>query len=141
MNSKVKIQTNKTKLDVCLKQSLVLRLNLSVLLTGLSWTLFIGGQVSRNQSGSIQTHRIWRFTYRFPYSNIIQFDFYFGPIFLWAFTQIHLRGTNITGLGSHTLVTAILKNMRIRKKYYQSQKYSWFVNSCSCVQKIFTGSK
>jgi hypothetical protein len=25
-------------------------------------------------------------------------------MFLWAFTRIHLRGTNITGIGSHTLV-------------------------------------
>jgi hypothetical protein len=30
MNLEVKIQTNKTKFDVCLRQSLVLRLNLDV---------------------------------------------------------------------------------------------------------------
>jgi hypothetical protein len=36
MNSKVKIQTNKAKLDVCLRQSLVFRLNLDVSLAGLS---------------------------------------------------------------------------------------------------------
>jgi hypothetical protein len=104
MNSKVKIQTNKAKLDVCLRQSLVLRLNLDVSLASLSWPLFIGGQVSRIRSGSIQTCRIWRFTYQFPYSNTIHFDFYPGPIFIWAFTRIHLRGINIMGLGSHTLV-------------------------------------
>jgi hypothetical protein len=91
MNSKVKIQTNKTRLDMYLRQSLVLQLNLNVSLVGLSWTLFIGTQVSRIRSGSIQTRRIWWFTYRFPYSNTIYFDFYLGPIFLWAFTQIYLR--------------------------------------------------
>jgi hypothetical protein len=52
MNSKVKIQTNKARLDVYLRQSLVL-LNLDILLAGLSWSLFIGGQVSRIRSGSI----------------------------------------------------------------------------------------
>jgi hypothetical protein len=30
------------------------KLNLNVSLAGLSWPLFIGGQVSRNRSGSIQ---------------------------------------------------------------------------------------
>jgi hypothetical protein len=104
MKSKVKIQTNKTKLDVCLRQSLVLRLNLNVSLVVLSWPLFIGGQVLRIRLGSMQIHRIWWFTSRFSYSNTIQFDFYLGPIFLWAFTRIHLRGTNITRLDSHTLV-------------------------------------
>jgi hypothetical protein len=52
MNSKVKIQTNKAELDVCLRESLVLQLNLNVFLVGLPWPLFIGGQVSRIQSGS-----------------------------------------------------------------------------------------
>jgi hypothetical protein len=104
MNSKVKIQTNKAKLDVYLIQSLVFWLNLDVSLAGLSWPLFIGGQVSRNRSCSIQNHRIGRFTYQFPYSNTIHLDSYLGPMFLWAFTRIHLRGTNTTGLGSHTLI-------------------------------------
>jgi hypothetical protein len=53
MNSKVKIQTNKANLDVCLRQSLIFWLNLDVSLASLSWPLFIGGQVSRNRSGSI----------------------------------------------------------------------------------------
>jgi hypothetical protein len=104
MNSKVKIQTDKAKIDVCLRQSLVFWLNLNVSLTGLSWPLFLRDHVSRNRPGSIQTHRIWWFTYQFAYSNTIHFDFYLGPMFLWAFTRIDLRGTNITGLGRHTLV-------------------------------------
>jgi hypothetical protein len=58
MNSKLKIQTNKAKLDVCLRQSLVFRLKLDVFLVGLSWPLFIGDQVSRNPLGSIQTRCI-----------------------------------------------------------------------------------
>jgi hypothetical protein len=65
MNSKVNIQTNKAKLGVCLRQSSILRLNLDVSLAGLSWPLFIGGYVSRNRSGSIQTCHIWQFTYQF----------------------------------------------------------------------------
>jgi hypothetical protein len=73
MNSKVMIQTNKAILDVCLRPSLVFRINLDVSLAGLSWPLFIGGQVSRNRSGSIQTRRIWRFTYQFPYLNTTYF--------------------------------------------------------------------
>jgi hypothetical protein len=81
MNSKVRIQTNKAKLDECLRQSLIFWLNLHVSLTDLSWSLFIGGQVSRNRSGSIQTCRLWRLTYQIPYSNTIHFDFYLGPIF------------------------------------------------------------
>jgi hypothetical protein len=104
MNLKVNVQTKKAKVDVCLRQSLMFLLNLDLSLAGLSWPLFIGSQVLRNRLGSIQTRRIWRFTYRFPYSNIIHFDFYFGPMFLWAFTRICLRGTNIMRLGSHTLV-------------------------------------
>jgi hypothetical protein len=63
MNSNVKIQTKKVKLDVFLRQTLALRLNLDVSLAGLSWPLFIGGPVLRIWSGSIQTRRIWRFTY------------------------------------------------------------------------------
>jgi hypothetical protein len=88
----------KTKLSVAAKYQ--------VSLAGLSWPLFIGGQVSRIQSGSIQTRRIWQFIYQFSYSNTIQFDFYLGPIFLWAFTWIHRRGINFIGLGSHTLVSS-----------------------------------
>jgi hypothetical protein len=106
LNSEVEIQINKAKLDVCLRQILVFQLNLNVSLVGLSWPLFIDGQVSRNRSGSILIRRIWRFTYQFPYSNTIYFGFYLGPMFLWAFTRIHLRGTNAMGLGSHTLVSS-----------------------------------
>jgi hypothetical protein len=58
MNSKVKVQTNKVKLDMRLRQSSIFRLNLDMSLAGLSWPLFIGGQVSGNRSGSIQTRRI-----------------------------------------------------------------------------------
>jgi hypothetical protein len=58
MNSKVKVQTNKVKLDMRLRQSSIFRLNLDMSLAGLSWPLFIGGQVSGDRSGSIQTRRI-----------------------------------------------------------------------------------
>jgi hypothetical protein len=65
-----------------------------VSLAGLSWPLLIGGQVSRNRSDSIQIslHHIDYNTslYRLVYS--------------WAATRTCLRGTNIMGLGSHTLV-------------------------------------
>jgi hypothetical protein len=65
-----------------------------VSLAGLSWPLLIGGQVPRNRSGSIQIslHHIDYNTslYRLVYS--------------WAAIRIGLRGTNIVGLGSHTLV-------------------------------------
>jgi hypothetical protein len=51
MNSKVKISQTRCVLRI----SMVLNwLNLNLSLAGLSWALYIGGQVSRNRSGSIQ---------------------------------------------------------------------------------------
>jgi hypothetical protein len=51
MNSKVKISQTRRVLRI----SVVLNwLNLNLSLAGLSWPLYIGGQVSRNRSGSIQ---------------------------------------------------------------------------------------
>jgi hypothetical protein len=46
-----------------IETKLKLEAYLDVSLTGLSWPLFIGGQVSRSRSGSIQIHLLWRFTY------------------------------------------------------------------------------
>jgi hypothetical protein len=51
MNSKVKISQTRRVLRI----SVVLNwLNLNLSLADLSWPLYIGGQVSRNRSGSIQ---------------------------------------------------------------------------------------
>jgi hypothetical protein len=82
-----------------------------VSLNGLSWPLFIGGQVSRFRSDPIQIHRAMAVYILFPYSNIIYVGSYLGPIFLWALTQIYPKGTNATGPSRRTHVT-ILSNSR-----------------------------
>jgi hypothetical protein len=50
-------------------------------------------------------------------------------MFLWAFTRIHLGGTNITGLGSHTLV-----NYQSRFFWqWDSEKKKYRLVKCSVV--------
>jgi hypothetical protein len=66
-------------------------LNLDVSLADLSWPLFIGGQVSRFQSGPIQIHHIMVVYILFPYSNTTNVSSYLRPIFIWALTQIYPR--------------------------------------------------
>jgi hypothetical protein len=95
MNSKVRIQTNKAKLDVCLRPSLVFWLNRDVSLAGLSWPLYIGGHVSSNRSGSIQTCHIWRFIYQFPYSNNILW------LLSWAYVSIGFYPNTPQGYQRH----------------------------------------
>jgi hypothetical protein len=76
-----------------------LTLNLS--LAGLSWPLYIGGQVSRNQSGSIHITL-------FVYDIDSYFDYgYSGP------NLTGLRGTQITGSISYTLVISPRDSTRI----------------------------
>jgi hypothetical protein len=66
-------------------------LNLNLSLAGLSWPLYIGGQVSRIRSGSIQiTVSVYDITLYFDYD--------------WP-NLTGLRGTKITGSISYTLVT------------------------------------
>jgi hypothetical protein len=72
MNSKVKTQTNKAKLGACLRISWCNNwLNLNLSLAGLSWPLYIDGQVSKNQSGSIQFNT----NYNADYNMILYFDY------------------------------------------------------------------
>jgi hypothetical protein len=91
MNSKVKISQTRCVLRI----SVVLNwLNLNLSLAGLSWPLYIGGQVSRNRSGSIQITASQYVT-----------DLYFamtmpGP------GLMGLRGTQIMGSISYTLVSS-----------------------------------
>jgi hypothetical protein len=68
-------------------------LNLNLSLAGLSWPLYIGGQVSRIQSGSIQITMS-------VYDVILYFDY----IYAWAYLT-GPRGTKIMGLNSYTLAT------------------------------------
>jgi hypothetical protein len=68
-------------------------LNLNLSLAGLSWPLYIGGQVSRNQLGSIQITMS-------VYDVISYFDYIYAYAFLTG-----PRGTKIMGLISYTLVT------------------------------------
>jgi hypothetical protein len=68
-------------------------LNLDLSLAGLSWPLYIGGQVSRIRSGSI--HIIMS-----VYDVISYFDY----IYAWSYLTGR-RGTKIMGLNSYTLVT------------------------------------
>jgi hypothetical protein len=61
-------------------------------LASLSLPLYIGGQVSKIQSGSIQITM-----------SIYDIISYFDYIYAWAYLS-GLRGTNIMGLNSYTLV-------------------------------------
>jgi hypothetical protein len=63
-------------------------------LTALSWPLLIGGQVLRNWSGSIHIS-----LYHIDYNTSLC-----RLVYSWAATRTGLRGTNIVGLGNHTLV-------------------------------------
>jgi hypothetical protein len=67
-------------------------LNLNLSLAGLSWPLYIGGQVSRIWSGSIQITL-----------SVYDIISYFDYIYAWAYLT-GLRGTKITGFISYTLV-------------------------------------
>jgi hypothetical protein len=62
---------------MCVENKLVINwLNLNLSLAGLSWPLYIGGQVSRIQSGSIQiTMSVY---------NIISYFYY---IYAWAYSR------------------------------------------------------
>jgi hypothetical protein len=76
-------------------------LNLNLTLGGLSWPLYIGGQVSRIRSGSIQitvyVYGVFSyFDYIYAYASLM------GP-----------RGTKIMGLISYTLVSSPRDSTRI----------------------------
>jgi hypothetical protein len=92
---------------MCIENKLrIYWLNLDVSLAGISFPLFIGGQVSRIRSGSIQISHTRRFTICSFYIRLeLHFDLYLGPMFLWASIRAGLRSTNNMCLGSHTLVT------------------------------------
>jgi hypothetical protein len=68
-------------------------LNLDLSLAGLSWPLYIGGQVSRIRSGSIQI-----------IMSVYDVISYFDYIYAWSYLTGR-RGTKIMGLNSYTLVT------------------------------------
>jgi hypothetical protein len=65
----------------------------STQLVGLSWPLYIGGQVSRNRSGSIQI-----------IMSVYDVISYFDYIYTWAYLM-GPRGTKIMSFISYTLVT------------------------------------
>jgi hypothetical protein len=69
-------------------------LNLNLSLAGLSWPLYIGGQVSRIRSGSIQIKM-----------SVYDIFSYFNYIYAWAYLA-GPRGTKIMGLNSYTLVSS-----------------------------------
>jgi hypothetical protein len=75
MSSKVKVQRNKIRRNLmCVENKLVINwLNLNVPLAGPSWPLYIGGQVSRIRSGSIQ---IIMYVY--------DINSYFNYVYIWA---------------------------------------------------------
>jgi hypothetical protein len=68
-------------------------LNLNLSLAGLSWPLYIGGQVSRIRSGSIQITM-----------SVYDIISYFNYIYAWVYLS-GPRGTKIMGLNSYTLVS------------------------------------
>jgi hypothetical protein len=67
--------------------------NLYLSPAGLSWPLYIGGQVSRIRSGSIQI-----------IVSVYHIISYFDYIYAWP-KLLGPRGTKITGLNSYTLVS------------------------------------
>jgi hypothetical protein len=69
-------------------------LNLNLSLAGLSWPLYIGGQVSRVRSDSIQITM-----------SVYDVFSYFDYIYAWAYLA-GPGGTKIMGLNSYTLVTS-----------------------------------
>jgi hypothetical protein len=85
---------------MCVENKLVDNwLNLNLSLAGLSWPLYIGGQVSRIWSGSIQITMMYTIWSRI---SIITMS---GPNFYWAITRTCPRDTKITSLGSYTHVS------------------------------------
>jgi hypothetical protein len=83
-------------------------LNLNLSLAGLSWPVYIGGQVSRIRSGSIQiTMSVYDIISYFDY--IYAWDFLTGP-----------RGTKIMCLNSYTLVSSPRDSTRIVDSGYFS---------------------
>jgi hypothetical protein len=68
MNSKVKDSGEQGETRCLLRQNVDYKLDLNISLAGLSWPLFIGGQVLRIQSGSIQISLI---------QDGLQYDFIF----------------------------------------------------------------
>jgi hypothetical protein len=59
---------------MCVKNKLIINwLNLNLFLVGLSWPLYIGGQVSRIRSGSIQITM-----------SVYDINSYFDYIYIWA---------------------------------------------------------
>jgi hypothetical protein len=104
MNSKVKIQKNKTKLDMCLRQSLVSRLNFNV-----SSGRPLPAPIYRWLGLEDQVGFYTNSPYMAVYISISVFKYNIIQLLSWGYismglTRIHLRGTNIISLGSHTVV-------------------------------------
>jgi hypothetical protein len=76
-------------------------LNLNLSLADLSWPLYIGGQVSRIRSGSIQITL-----------SVYDIISYFNDIYAWAYLT-GLRGTKIMSFISYTLVSSPRDSTRI----------------------------
>jgi hypothetical protein len=101
-NSKVKIsQTRRGLLRIENKRGTQLAQSQNLSLAGLSWPLYIGGQVSRIRSGSIQITMS-------VYDIISYFDY------IYAYDSLTCpRGTKIMGLISYTLVSSPRDSTRI----------------------------
>jgi hypothetical protein len=107
MNSKVKISQTRRGLS-----GVVLNcLNLNLSLAGLSWPLYIGGQVSRIQSISIQITL-----------SVYYIISYFDYIYAWAYLT-GLRGTKIMGFISYTFVSSPRDSTRIIDSGWISNLY------------------
>jgi hypothetical protein len=74
-----------------------------VSLAGLSWPLLISVQVPRNRSGSIQIS-----LHHIDYTTTL-----LSAYLTWAAIRTGLKGTNIVGLGSYTLVSSPQDSTRI----------------------------
>jgi hypothetical protein len=82
-------------------------LNLNLSLAGLSWPLYIGGQVSKIRSGLIQITCLYTIS-----SHILTITM-IGHNSHWTITRTGPRGTKIMGLNSYTLVSSSRDSTRI----------------------------
>jgi hypothetical protein len=114
MNSKVEDSYKQGETWCVFDNKLVVNwLNLNLSLAGLSWPLFIGGQVLRNRSG-----------YNVDYNMISYSDYDYTWAYLSsATTQTGPRSTKITGLDSYTHTSNIFWSMYPASIWYNGTIY------------------
>jgi hypothetical protein len=93
MNSKVKDSGEQGEIRWLLRQNVDYKLGLNLSLAGLSWPLFIGGQVPRNRSGEYKL-----VLYKMYYNTISYFDYDYALIFILGFSFHRLLPEQTSGI-------------------------------------------